>query len=116
MIGVMLGKEDQPMTALATPLPSLIYLDGTGQARLQDTRFKVDQIARWYRSGMPAEQINAEHPELSLEQIYASLSYYHGHRQEIDALIAREDEDYAQLRTQTVSPFAERMRSEGDLP
>ena len=104
------------MTTLVTPVPSLVWLDDTGQARLQGTRFKVDQIARWFRLGQSGEQIAGEHPELSLEQVYAALSYYHGHQQEIDALIAREDEEYARLRSESTSPFAERMRAEGHLP
>ena len=103
------------MTTLFTPVPSLVYLDDKRRARLQGTRYSIDQIARWSGLGLSGEQINAEHPDLSLEQIYAALSYYHGHRAEIDAQIANEDEEYGRLRAQNVSPFAERMRAEGHL-
>ncbi len=96
-------------------VPSLIYLDEEGKARIVGTRFKVDQIARWTNSGQSANQIMDDHPGLALEQIYSALAYYFGNRGAIDRQIALEDEEYARLRDTATSSFADRMRSEGHL-
>lgn len=75
------------MTATAT---AHIRLDEHGTAWIDDTQVKVlevalDEIAH----GWSAQEIHLQHRNLSLAQIHAALSYYHDHRQELDAEIER---------------------------
>jgi len=81
------------MAAVTTPVPSLIYLDEQGRARIQGTRFKVIQIARDKRAGLDAEAIQEAYPHLSLAQIYAALSHYYAHKDELDAQMERDDRE-----------------------
>jgi uncharacterized protein (DUF433 family) len=83
------------MTTATTPVPSLIYLDEQGRARIQGTRFKVIHIARDKRAGLDVDAIQEAYPHLSLAQIHAALSYYYAHQDELDARMERDDREVA---------------------
>jgi uncharacterized protein (DUF433 family) len=101
------------MTAVLAP----IVLDEQGVAWVEGTTTKVIEVALVKQtSGLPAELLQSELPHLNLTQIYAALSYYQGHRQELDAEI-EEDRQFAERMREEAgeSPFARRMRAEGRL-
>src|SRR5262245_41615083 len=81
------------MSAATTPVPSLIYLDDQGRARIEGTRFKVIHIARDRREGLDADAIQKAYPDLSLAQVHAALSYYYAHKDELDAEMERDDRE-----------------------
>lgn len=81
------------MVTVTTPVPSLIYLDEQGRARIQGVRTKVIQIAIDRKNGLDAEAIQEEYPYLSLAQIHAALAYYYDRQEEMDAQIARDAQD-----------------------
>ena len=65
-------------------------MDDAGVARIAGTRLKVvhlvmDQTAH----GSTPEQMREQFPPLTLAQVYAALTYYHDHKAELDAQIAR---------------------------
>jgi uncharacterized protein (DUF433 family) len=73
------------MTATAT---RHIWLDERGIAWVDDIRTKVLEIALdQIGHGWSAEEIQEQHPHLSLSQIHAALSYYHDHREQVEAQI-----------------------------
>lgn len=60
-----------------------------GKPHVAGHRIKVQHIAVWHeRLGKSAEEIAAAHRGLTLADVYAALSYYHDHRDQIDADIA----------------------------
>jgi uncharacterized protein (DUF433 family) len=65
-----------------------IQLDAKGHPCIDGTRTRVidiaiDQIAyKW-----DAEQIQRQHPHLTLAQIHSALAYYYDHRPELDRAI-----------------------------
>ena len=63
--------------------PHLTYdLDGT--ARVDNTRYKVIHLAgEHYHFGWSAEEILRQHPDLRPEQVYASLTYFYDHRDQL---------------------------------
>ena len=79
------------METVTTPVPSLIYLDNQGRARIQGTRFKVIHIARDRRAGLDVEAIHEAYPDLSLAQIHAALSYYYAHKDDLDTQMERDE-------------------------
>jgi len=90
------------METVAIPVPSLIFMDDKGRARIQGTRFKVIHIARDRRAGLDADAIHEAYPDLSLAQIHAALSYYYAHQEELDRQMERDDEEAEPfLATQT---------------
>jgi len=96
-----------------------IHLDHRGVAWIDDTNVKVievvlDKIA----DGLSPEEIHFQHPDLSLAQIHAALSYYYDHQTEIDAEIERQVQRVEALAARAAidSPFRKRMRAMGKLP
>ena len=71
-----------------------------GQPRIAGTRIKVQHIVFEYeRLGWTPDQICDAHPEITLAQVHAAISYYYDHKEEIDNTI-REDKEFAdRLRT-----------------
>ena len=83
-----------------------ISLDERGVAYISGTSMKIAHIAidaeRW---SMTPQQIRENYPRLSLAQIYAALAYYYDHKEDIDARIALENEEYERLRARNPNPF-----------
>src|SRR4051812_48484767 len=66
-----------------------------GKPRIAGHRIKVAQVAVWHEHmGLSPAQIVAEHPGLTLADVYAALAYYHDHRAEIDADLQEGEEAY----------------------
>lgn len=64
-----------------------------------------------------AEEIQREHPHLTLAQIYAALAYYHDHQEELDHDIAarlRKVEEIAARQPDSV--VRTKLRAAGELP
>jgi uncharacterized protein (DUF433 family) len=74
-----------------------------GKPRIAGHRITVQDIVIWHeRMGLSADEIASEHG-LTLAEVYAALTYYYDHRQEIDEAI-RADESY-------VTELRKRMKS-----
>jgi uncharacterized protein (DUF433 family) len=66
---------------------------GGGKPRVAGRRITVQDVVIWHeRLNQSADEIANEHG-LSLAEIYAALSYYYDHREDVDRSI-REDEDF----------------------
>jgi len=67
------------------------YFDflGPDDIRIKGHRIGIDDVLEYYREGYSAEEIAAQFPTLSLEEIYATLTYYFQHRPEVDAYLVR---------------------------
>jgi uncharacterized protein (DUF433 family) len=64
-----------------------------GRPIIAGTGTAVRTIAGLYRLGLVAEEIATQLPHLNLAQIYAALTYYHLHVDEIEADIAADSEE-----------------------
>jgi uncharacterized protein (DUF433 family) len=79
-----------PTTVLA--IEHIVQTPGIcgGKPRIAGRRVKVSEIVLWHReSHLSAEKIAAQF-ELTLAEVYAALSYYFDHAQEIDQQIQDE--------------------------
>jgi uncharacterized protein (DUF433 family) len=90
-----------------------IHLDEHGVAWIDDTNTKVvevvlDKIAY----GWSAEEMHLQHPHLSLAQLYAALSYYHDHQDELDEEIERRYRGAELLLAQRARPLPRRVLEE----
>jgi uncharacterized protein (DUF433 family) len=79
----------QTMDALIEQNP---HLRG-GRPIITGTGTTVRSIAGLYKLGLGAEEIATQLPHLSLTQIYAALTYYHLHVNEIEADIKADSEE-----------------------
>lgn len=92
----MMSKTAQLQTIQIVSTPGVLG----GKPRVEGRRVSVQQIAAYHeRVGWRAEEIAAAF-NLSLSEVYAALSYYHAHQDEIDAEIERDQAQLDALRRQ----------------
>jgi uncharacterized protein (DUF433 family) len=81
--------------------PHLAF-DADGTARVAQTRYKVAHLAgEHYHYGWSAEEILRQHPDLRPEQVYAALTYFYDHHDQLvqqmhDAATSAERAAFAQ--------------------
>ncbi|SRR6266498_3235730 len=71
------------------PLPLPLALGKDGIARVGGTRVTLDTVVRAFSRGATAEEIAQQYPSLSLSDVYATISYYLQHRDEVDQYLER---------------------------
>jgi uncharacterized protein (DUF433 family) len=82
-----------------------------GAPRVAGTRIRVSQIVLLVESGSSPDEIINSFPHLTLADVYAALTYYHDHRELVDAEIKAGDEVYAQGKSAAGSPDADSLSS-----
>jgi uncharacterized protein (DUF433 family) len=95
-----------------------IEFSSKGVPVIAGTRTKVVEIAldrlayHW-----DADEIQRQHPHLSLAQIYAALTYYHDNQAEMDREIAEQLRDVERIRASVgESPIRMKLQRMGLLP
>jgi uncharacterized protein (DUF433 family) len=66
--------------------------------RVNGTRVSLDSIVFAFISGQSAESIAQAFPVLTLEQVYGAITFYLGHREEIDRYLDAQQKDYEAKR------------------
>ncbi len=77
-----------------------IEIRENGRPYIQGTGFKVRILVEEYLSGMRPEDMEREHPPLTLSQIHGALTYYYDHKAEMDKEIEELDRFEEELRSQ----------------
>src|SRR5215813_6355707 len=63
------------------------------------TRVSLDSVVIAFQSGLSPETIASEcFPSLTLEQVYGAITYYLGHKAEIDKYLEEAEADFEELR------------------
>jgi uncharacterized protein (DUF433 family) len=82
--------------------------------RLKGHRIGIDNVLAYYLQGYTPEEIAVHLPSLSLEKIYATITYYHYKRAEVDAYLARlsawREQRYQEAQANP-SPVVQRLRA-----
>lgn len=100
------------MTLTATEYKHIV-LDDRNVPLITGTTMKVIEIvAGQIAHGWSPEELQFQHPYLTMSQIHSALAYYWDHKQELDADIERREQYAEKLRQQTEeSPLAKRLRA-----
>lgn len=69
-----------------------------GHLCIAGTRITVHQIAALDKQGQTAQTIVENCPYLTYAQVYAALAYYHANREQIDAELTDEEQEYDRLK------------------
>jgi uncharacterized protein (DUF433 family) len=80
------------------PVPLRVEADGT--VRVGKTRVTLDILVGAYNMGYSAEKIARSYSTLQLADIYAVLSYYLRHRDQVDAFLQQREREAEELRLQ----------------
>jgi uncharacterized protein (DUF433 family) len=102
------------MTATPTPLtldqeaPPL-HQDASGVIRVGRTRVTLESVVALFDQGASAEEIGLRYDVLDLRDIYATLSYVLGHRDEVQVYLdrARQRSSRARSDAEHRSPTAD---------
>lgn len=92
------------------------YFDflGPDEIRVRDHRIGIEHVAERFNEGYSPEEIALDFPGLSLEQVYATITYYLHNKSDVDTYMQRQIsrcvEDY-QARQTNPSPVVQRLRS-----
>ena len=82
--------------------------------RIKGHRIGIDDVLHYYLEGYTPEEIAAQLPTLSLEKIYATITYYLHNRAEVDAYLARlaawREQRYQEWAANP-SPVVQRLRA-----
>jgi len=85
--------------------------------RISGTRVNIETVLRDYNEGASPEEIVLRYPALSLEQVHATITYYLGHNEPVDAYLdrvkAQQMEAWASQQKQP-SPFVQSLRKRLD--
>ena len=80
---------------MALPLPAETFpliQDEAGRILIEGTRVTLDSVVYAFREGATPEEITFRFPTLALRDVYASISYYLNHTDEIDAYLGVREE------------------------
>ena len=81
-----------------------------GRPCIAGTRIRVQDVFVWHElQGQSADEIVSRFPQLTMADVYAALSYYWDHRDEIQREMQAESDLVTRLRQQSVSPLAEKL-------
>lgn len=103
---------------MTTMIYAHIVLSPEGVPYIAGIQTKVEEVAldhlayRW-----DAEEIQRQHPSLTLGQIHSALAYYYDHQEELDREIDKGLREVAQIRASLgTSPIRLKLRARGLLP
>lgn len=81
--------------------------------RIAGTRIGIETVLWDYQEGASPEEIVMRYPTLSLEQVYAAITYYLANREKIEAYLKRvqqqQEEDWQKYQSQP-SEFVKSLR------
>ncbi len=82
-----------------------------GKPRIAGHRIKVQNVVVWHeRMGMSPDEIVYHYPSITLADVYAALSYYHDHLEEIRKDIEDDEIFVAEMKAKTPSLLKEKLR------
>ena len=82
--------------------------------RIKGHRIGIEDVIKYHLEGYTSPQILEKLPSLSLEKIYATLTYYYQNKEQIDAYIQNinqwQEEQYQKWLNSEPSPVIKRLR------
>ena len=89
-----------------------------GKPCVAGSRIRVHDVYVWHEMhGLSADEIVSRFPQLTMADVYAALSYYWDHRDEIQRQMAADQELVESMKRQFSSPLREKLRGVGiDAP
>ena len=103
-------------TEAVQPVPTgEITFDDRGRPIIVGTTMKVIELVTEHLAyGWSPEELKYQHPYLSMGQVYAALTYYWNHQQEMDQEIERIDQEVERLRDASLdSPGRRKLKARG---
>jgi uncharacterized protein (DUF433 family) len=82
-----------------------------GKPRIAGTRIRVQDVYIWHELvGRSAEEIVSSNPQITLADVYAALTYFWDHRDEIRRQMKEEEEVLEAMRQRFPSKLQQKLR------
>ena len=91
------------MATLETTMVVPLTITEYGTIRIKGSRVSLDSIVHHFKLGATAEQIAHSFPSLNLADIYAAITYYLTHRDDVEAYLRRQETEADALQQQIES-------------
>lgn len=89
------GTNGLPLHADPAPL----RVDEGGVVRVGSSRISLDLVVEQYENGMTPEDMVRAYDTLKLADVYAAITYYLRHRDEVQAYLKRREAEATALRS-----------------
>jgi type III restriction enzyme len=66
-----------------------------GRSVIKGTRIPVWSLIKWYKLGMPVEEVIREFPQLAPAQVHDAFSFYYDNPDEIEQGIADNEDEHS---------------------
>lgn len=86
------------MVALEETISMPLKVTEHGTIRVKGSRVSLDSIVYHFKLGATAEQIAESFPSIGLADIYAAISYYLSHRDEIEEYLLQQETEADELQ------------------
>jgi uncharacterized protein (DUF433 family) len=111
----MSTDTSMPMN-VATETGRIVLTPGTcgGKPRVAGTRIRVKDVYWWHEvEGKSADEIVTSFPQLSMADVYAALSYFWSHRDELLAELQQERLHYEEMKRSQHSLVSQKLKELG---
>ena len=88
------------MALALTPLSLPLASDEHGVVRVAGTRVTLDTIIGAYKQGRSAEEIAQDYPSVPKSAIYATIAYYLGAQEDVDAYLRARNDQAERVRAE----------------
>jgi uncharacterized protein (DUF433 family) len=83
---------------LAPPEPVPLIEDDAGRLMIIGTRIPLDTLVAAFKRAESAESIHESYDTVALVDVYAVLAYYLRHRAEVEAYLAEQEREGAEIQ------------------
>src|SRR5258708_33552599 len=102
--------EDRTMSEAVREHIEIVTDIGRRKARIAGHRIRVQDVAIWHEKlGMSADEIVHHYPTITLADVYAALSYYWDHRDDIERAIPDDVALATESRRHDVGPLRRKL-------
>lgn len=92
-------------TAAIEPEPVPLARDDSGRLMVAGTRISLDVLVADFKGGKSPEAIHDSYETVSLADVYAVLAYYLRHRAEVEAYLAEQEQEAAEIQARIEDAF-----------
>ncbi|MEG4343930.1 DUF433 domain-containing protein [Microcoleus sp. A003_D6] len=84
-----------------------------GKPRIAGHRIRVQDVVVWHEQmGMSPDEIVSRYPTITLADVYAALTYYHDHLEEIRQQMRESDAFVQELQAKIPSKVQQKLRGQ----
>lgn len=93
------------MTLVIKAETAPLEVDTDGVVRVGKTRVTLDTVVTVFKQGATAEEITYRYSSLKLADVYATISFYLNHQQEVEAYLQQRQQQAQEIRRINQSKF-----------